>query len=238
MSMLVGRVDSKGHSAPVFPENIPISQIDCTDSIWGSMTLPPTRVVLSRISTIRKWLRFVLMSEDHYLRCSVRQLNGTTVRYDRLEDGSTRPVLASATNEEAENWGLRTQQESVQAFTRDLLAVAGLAQIDLLAHVGDLSTAASLVLAKLIGEPTRSEAEALGSLPHAADQSHTGLFEIARPLPASPLEWYRRLRNRGHAPLVSYWPEGSIVRTFGRPVGLVLIRLSSRRRARADRRRR
>ena len=163
--------------------------------------------------------------------------HGTTIRYARSEDGSTRPVLASATNEEAENWGLRIQQESVQAFTRDLLSVARLAQLDLLAHVGDLSTAASLMIAKLIGEPTRSEAEALGSFPHAADQSHTGLLEIAPPLPVSPLEWFRRLRNRGHAPLISYWPEGSIIRTFGRSLGLVIIRLSSRRRARADRRR-
>jgi hypothetical protein len=162
--------------------------------------------------------------------------HGTTIRYDRLEDSSTRPVLASATNEEAESWGLRTQQESVRAFTRDLLSVAGLAQIDLLAHAGDLSTAASLVIAKFVGEPTRGEAEALGSFPHAADQSHTGILEIAPPLPVSPLEWFRRLRNRGHAPLISYWPEGSIVRTFGTPVGLVVIRLLSRWRAQADRR--
>jgi hypothetical protein len=163
--------------------------------------------------------------------------HGTTVRYARSADGSTQPVLASATNEEAEDWGLRIQQESVQAFTRNLLSIARLAQIDLLAHVGDLSAAASLMIAKLIGEPTRNEAEALGSFPHAADQSHTGLLEIAPPLPVSPLEWSRRLRNRGHAPLISYWPEGSIVRTFGRPLGLVIIRLSSRWRARADRRR-
>jgi hypothetical protein len=163
--------------------------------------------------------------------------HGTTIRYARSADGSIEPVLASGTNEEAEDWGLRIQQESVHAFTRDLLSCARLARIDLLAHLGDLSTAASLTIAKLIGEPTRNEAEALGSFPHAADQSHTGLREIAPPLPVSPLEWSRRLRNRGHAPLISYWPEGSIVRTFGRPLGLVIIRLSARWRAQADRHR-
>ena len=163
--------------------------------------------------------------------------HGTTIRYARAADNSTEPVLASPTNEEAQDWGLRIQQEAVLAFSRDLLSVASLARIDLLAHVSDLSSAASLVIAKLVGEPTRNEAEALGSFPHAADQSHTGLLEIAPRLPVSPLEWSRRLRNRGHAPLISYWPEGSIVRTFGRPLGLVLIRLSSRWRARTEGRR-
>lgn len=177
-----------------------------------------------------------------YVRESLFELfcaatHGTTISHARLEDGSTRPVLASATNEAAEDWGLRIQQESIQAFTCDLLSVARLAKIDLLAHVGDLSIAASLMVAKLIGSPTRSEAEALGSFPHAADQSHTSLVEIAPPLPASPLEWFRRLRNRDHAPLISDWPEASIVRSFGRPLGVVVIRVSSRwRRARAGRR--
>jgi FMN phosphatase YigB (HAD superfamily) len=154
--------------------------------------------------------------------------HGTTRSYARELDGSVAPVLASPNNEEADLWGLSVQREAILLFTEDLLAVTANAGIDLLDHVAPLTEAACAVSGALVGRPGPAEAHALGSFPHAVDQLHAAFAELAPPVPLKISELFRRLWYRRHAgSMISFWPEGSVARTFPSVVTNVVLSLYS-----------
>jgi hypothetical protein len=170
----------------------------------------------------------VLCAADH----------GTTTGYARSSDGSVTPKLLTDGNPEAMAWGLKIQHEVVNAYVDDVLAVLTEAGIDLLDHIDGLAQAASIVTRQAVGSPSRHEADALGSFPHASDQLHSVFEEVAPPLPLDVREWISRLRARGAVPLISYWPEASVVRTMPAfSAKVILAGLGAARKLREHRRR-
>jgi predicted HAD superfamily hydrolase len=162
--------------------------------------------------------------------------HGTTRGYSRQPDGRVAPVLAFAINEEANAWGLPVQQEAILHFADDLLAVISKTGMDILDYVPALTKAAAIVTSAFIGGPSYAEARALGCFPHMSDQLHTTYAEVAPPLPLNPAEWLRRFRARRHQRMISYWPEGSVVRALPGPVAYLVLRALRALQERRDRR--
>jgi hypothetical protein len=90
-------------------------------------------------------------------------------------------------------WGLRLQHNVINAYVDDVLAVLSEAGIDILDSLQGITQGAAIVTRLVIGSPTRSEASALGSFPHASDQLHRVFEEVAPPLPLSARKWMSRL---------------------------------------------
>ena len=100
----------------------------------------------------------------------------------------------------------------IYAYVDDVLAVLSEADIDILDSLQGITQGAAIVTRLVIGSPTRSEASALGSFPHASDQLHRVFEEVAPPLPLSARKWMSRLGAKDGKPLISEWPEASVVR--------------------------
>jgi hypothetical protein len=128
------------------------------------------------------------------------------------------------------------QQEAILHFADDLLAVISKTGMDILDYVPALTKAAAIVTSAFIGGPSYAEARALGCFPHMSDQTHTTYAEVAPPLPLNPAEWLRRFRARRHQPMISYWPEGSVVRALPGSVAYLVLRALRALRERRDRR--
>lgn len=161
--------------------------------------------------------------------CAAR--HGTTRRYQRESNHLVTPVLASPDNAEAARWGLHIQQAAICHFTDNLIATSRVAGLDIRDAGAMLSKAASDVILAFILRPSSSEAQAIGSFPHAADQLHQSFTELAPVLPTNLREWRRRIRLRHVQPLISYWPEGSVIRSLPRPAGLALLYVTRHMRA-------
>ncbi|MFP6556758.1 haloacid dehalogenase [Paraburkholderia sp. B3] len=140
--------------------------------------------------------------------------HGTTTGYERTNDGTVVPKLLTADNPEATAWGLKIQHDVVNAYVDDVLAVLTEAGLNLLDCLDGLSQGAATVTRMVVGSPSRGEANALGSFPHASDQLHRVFEEVAPPLSLDARAWWSKLRDRGDAPLISYWPEASVVRAM------------------------
>lgn len=140
--------------------------------------------------------------------------HGTTIGYERMADGMVLPKLLTEDNPEATAWGLKIQHDAVNAYVDDVLAVLVEAGIDIFDCLDGLAQGAAIVTRRVVGSPSRGEAAALGSFPHASDQLHNVFEEIAPPLPLDARKLMSRLRARGSEPLISYWPEASIVRAI------------------------
>ncbi|MBB5503716.1 haloacid dehalogenase [Paraburkholderia sp. MM5384-R2] len=138
--------------------------------------------------------------------------HGTTTGYKRAADGSVSPKLLTQDNPQALAWGLRIQQEVINAYVDDVLDVLTAAGIDILDSLDGLAQGAAIVTRLVIGAPSRSEANALGSFPHASDQLHSVFEEVAPPMSLSPRQWISSLEARDGKPLISQWPEASVVR--------------------------
>ena len=138
--------------------------------------------------------------------------HGTTTGYQRAADGSVSAKLLTEDNPQALAWGLRIQHDVINAYVDDVLAVLTAAGIDILDCLDGLGQGASIVTRLVIGAPSRREASVLGSFPHASNQLHSVFEEVAPPLSLSPREWISRLRARDGSPLISEWPEASLVR--------------------------
>ncbi|MBW9104861.1 HAD family hydrolase [Paraburkholderia phenoliruptrix] len=138
--------------------------------------------------------------------------HGTTTGYRRAADGLVYPQLLTDDNPQALAWGLKLQQDVINAYVDDVLAVLTEAGIEILDSLEGLTHAAAIVTRLVIGSPSRSEAIALGSFPHASDQLHKVFEEVAPALPLSTRQWVARLRARDGKPLISEWPEASVVR--------------------------
>lgn len=163
--------------------------------------------------------------------------HGTTTGYGRTSDGSVAAKFLTPDNPEAMEWGLRIQHEVINAYVDDVLAVLTEAGINILDCLEGLSQGVAIVTRMVVGSPSRDDARALGSFPHASDQLHSVFEEIAPPLPFNLREWVSRVRTRDGMPLISYWPEASVVRAMPSPgAKLVLSGLSMARKLRERRR--
>ena len=111
--------------------------------------------------------------------------HGTTTGYTRADDGSVFPKLLTRDNPQALEWGLKIQQDVINAYVDDVLAVLTAAEIDILDCMDGLARGAAVVTSQVIGSPSRKEAIALGSFPHASDQLHNVFGQVAPPLPLS-----------------------------------------------------
>ena len=138
--------------------------------------------------------------------------HGTTTGYTRADDGSVFPKLLTRDNPQALEWGLKIQQDVINAYVDDVLAVLTAAEIDILDCMDGLARGAAVVTSQVIGSPSRKEAIALGSFPHASDQLHNVFGQVAPPLPLSARKWISRLVARDGEPMISEWPEASVVR--------------------------
>ncbi|MFP3601147.1 HAD family hydrolase [Paraburkholderia sp. SIMBA_053] len=138
--------------------------------------------------------------------------HGTTTGYKRGDDGIVYAELLTQDNPQAMAWGLRLQHNVINAYVDDVLAVLSEADIDILDSLQGITQGAAIVTRLVIGSPTRSEASALGSFPHASDQLHRVFEEVAPPLPLSARKWMSRLGAKDGKPLISEWPEASVVR--------------------------
>jgi hypothetical protein len=103
--------------------------------------------------------------------------HGSTIGYC-VQEGSIVPVLQRWQTGPFETWGLEELQTVAAAYATELARVLGWlgkTSIDPLLAVRSL--------AFIWSNPTREEAECLGSFPFMEDQSGTGAKPLARPLP-------------------------------------------------------
>lgn len=149
--------------------------------------------------------------------------HGTTLYYKFDAAGHVKAVLASDDNPRACRWGVGLQQQAAEAFLKHFLSVNKFIQINLDTIAIDMHSASEILCRHIIGFPTKSHADTIGSFPHADDEPADGSFEIAPPIPFSPRKWIRRFQRRKYRPLISNWPEGSIIRALPRPLGSLLI---------------
>ncbi|CAD6553239.1 hypothetical protein LMG28727_05508 [Paraburkholderia kirstenboschensis] len=148
--------------------------------------------------------------------------HGTTTGYRRAGDGSVFPELLTQDNPQALAWGLKIQHDVINAYIDDVLVVLTTAGIDILDCLDGLAQGAAIVTKLVIGSPSRSEASALGSFPHASDQLHSVFGEVAPPLSLNAREWISRRGAGNGEPLISEWPEGSVVRAAP-PLGATMM---------------
>lgn len=147
--------------------------------------------------------------------------HGTTISHEREANGTARPVRAPyAENDPASVWGVGLQHDIIKAFTDEVLANLGIAGQNILELGSDLTEASFLVLRAFISHPTRKEAEAMGSFPHAPSQFHREFSEIAPRLRLDQLPLALTSKNNT---VVSEWIEGSIARSFPGPIASLLL---------------
>jgi FMN phosphatase YigB (HAD superfamily) len=153
--------------------------------------------------------------------------HGTTLAYRSELGNRFVPVLAVDRNEEAISWGIYTQQDSVNNFSRDLLLTIETYGVTLNELENALVLCASTVVRSLISRPRKKDADALGSFPHSADQNHKLFTDIAPPILSKPLHFFVRMLRRGNTPVFTYWREGSLARSFPSVLSRMLIWLNS-----------
>ncbi len=139
--------------------------------------------------------------------------HGTVLRYGRNADGKAVPVLASPSNQEADDWGLAVQQDAVVAFAREAVRGLGLARIDPLAHVAPLAQAALAVVKMFVAHPSYAEADAFGCFAHSSDEQHNVTEPMAGKIDFRPHALLKRLGPAYRRRRISYWPEGSVARS-------------------------
>jgi len=105
--------------------------------------------------------------------------HGTVQSFRRTADGGGEPVLAEARNSAALDWGLEVQQAQMIAFADAMLDAVDLGGLDVEQATPNLLQAALSAFAAFAETPGRDEAEAYGRFPHARDQGHVRLSEMA-----------------------------------------------------------
>jgi hypothetical protein len=142
--------------------------------------------------------------------------HGTTTGYETDANGTVRPTLASVRNEEAGVWGVDLQQDAVVEFTKNVLTVFSIAEIEPLEFVQALAQASLTIAKMVILRPTRAEADALGSFGHASDEQHNAFEPIAGTIEFGPQALMKRFGPSYRGRRISYWPEASVVRSTPR----------------------
>jgi FMN phosphatase YigB (HAD superfamily) len=139
--------------------------------------------------------------------------HGTVTRYERGPDGMAAPVLASESNPEAQAWGVTVQQEAIVAFVREAVRGMEMARVDPLAHIESMAQAALDVVRMFVMRPSKPEAEVFGSFAHSSDEQHHDLEQVASRIDFRPTALVKRLSPQYRWRRISYWPEGSMVRS-------------------------
>jgi len=136
--------------------------------------------------------------------------HGSTLGYERQQDGQIHPILAAAEPATLE-WGLGTLQEGINAFSANMIDSLAVLDEHPTRVIAGLRKSALLTLGRLIRRPEAQEAALLGAFPHAAGQFHHDLSELAPHIPIqsllSALLSPKALYGRTH------WPQASIARS-------------------------
>lgn len=146
--------------------------------------------------------------------------HGTVRGYYREPDGHIAVELASPDNPEAEAWGLRTQQNAIEAFALELALAARTAQIDLLRHIEFLARPLQDHVRRFVEQPTLREARVYGAFPSPVDDRHETHEELAQIIRWTPKDLLRRARRKTRR--ISYWPEASLTRSAPAPARQLL----------------
>lgn len=140
--------------------------------------------------------------------------HGSTLGYERLQDGQIHPILAPG-QRATQEWGLGALQEGIKAFSANMLDSLGVLDEPPARVSAGLRKSALLTLERLIRRPAAQEAALLGAFPHAAGQFHHDLSELAPRLPMpsllNALLSPKALDGRTH------WPQASIARSTFAP---------------------
>jgi hypothetical protein len=103
--------------------------------------------------------------------------HGIVSRYERDATGHVQPVLLSATNEAAAEWGLGLYRATVLAFCTDLADPgAAITRPD-----DDIRPAVHQVMDAFWCHPTATEASAWGGYPYDSDPAGTAVRPLGRP---------------------------------------------------------
>jgi hypothetical protein len=152
--------------------------------------------------------------------------HGTVTGY-RAETEGVVPVLKTPGNPEAEAWGLDIQQEAVVEFTQNATRALALAGIDNTERVSQMTFPISRAVRSFLRSPTKEESIVFGDFAHAESSLHTEFARVAPDIKINVQECLKWMRNRNGDPLISFWPEASIRRSF--PVVLSVLAMGALR---------
>jgi FMN phosphatase YigB (HAD superfamily) len=138
--------------------------------------------------------------------------HGSTVRYV-VESGRAVPLLASATNDIALEWGLRLQQRVIEQTCESFVAAVPAQLLCAPIALQALRQLGDAAFSSFHRNPTAAEAEAYGAFPHSADAGHGESSAIA---PVMPM--WRSLRTfvPGQQHPGTSWAHGSLRRSAAR----------------------
>jgi FMN phosphatase YigB (HAD superfamily) len=147
------------------------------------------------------------------LETFVKADHGSVLGFTQDEDDRLVPLLSDSLDQEALDWGIRCQQQGVLEFVDVLLSDLKPDDVAVDVLVGYLRARGRDVFDLFSHFPTPAEAEAFGSLRHAADQTHSRAVDTAPVLARSLL---LQLMVQRHQAIESrtIWPEGSIARSL------------------------
>jgi hypothetical protein len=136
--------------------------------------------------------------------------HGSTLGYERLQDGQIQPILAPGQRATLD-WGLGTLQEGINAFSANMLDALAVLDEEPTTVIAGLRKSALLTLERLVHRPSAAEAGLLGAFPHAAGQFHQDLSELAPP--PSTLSLLNALLSPKALDGRTHWPQASIARS-------------------------
>ncbi|WP_207461618.1 hypothetical protein [Azospirillum sp. SYSU D00513] len=138
--------------------------------------------------------------------------HGGVKGFQRMEKGTTGPLLREERNTAALEWGLEIQQKSIMAFARNLTEALDAGDVPAQEMVEFLRTEGCRALDLLTYRPDPGEAEAYGSFQHSEDLTHAMSADIAtKMVPAAlfGLVWAPGITINER----TIWLSGSIVRS-------------------------
>jgi FMN phosphatase YigB (HAD superfamily) len=113
--------------------------------------------------------------------------HGALRAFEPDANGRGQPDLLDHGFDEALDWGVMVQQDAIEAFSRDFLSAAKLANIDLFKSTDGLRMASLKAFERMAERPAKDEAEAFGEYPEFGDQQHVNRISLASEVPPALL---------------------------------------------------
>ena len=151
---------------------------------------------------------------ETFCKADHRSVLGFTFNDDR----QVRAIDADVLDDEAICWGVRRQQEGINAYCRCL--IQGLELVDPVELLNALRPAALQSFKRFIRRPAVADAHAYGSVRHAADQTHRNEQELAPLLGTFKL--LLLLSNPRRRRAASRWAGGLVSRATDNALGRLL----------------
>jgi predicted HAD superfamily hydrolase len=155
--------------------------------------------------SINPSLAEVFCSADH----------GTVITYKRSSDAVVRPLLAPPENRDTDIWNLGVFQSGVQSFARHMLDAMPVHPISSIEWCEMFRKSTLASMRRLVQFPSKSEAEVLGSHPHASNQFHSDTADLSPKL--SVFRYLQALVNPRSISTLGHWQQGSIARSMLSP---------------------